>query len=82
MRIDRKELEHELTEMRLSYKSLVSSNTRLIDDKKWAIEDKERAEAKINIALQLIKSYKGFKTVEDKEFRDNLIRALEEDYFE
>lgn len=80
--IDRKTLEHELTEMRLSYKSIVNSNTKLMDEKNWAIEDKKRAERKISLALELIKNYKGFKDVEQKEFRDNLIRALEEDYFE
>jgi hypothetical protein len=80
--IDRKTLEHELTEMKLSYKSIVNSNTKLMDEKNWAIEDKKRAERKISLALDLIKNYKGFKDVEQKEFRDNLIRALEEDYFE
>ena len=79
---DRVSLQNELREMKLSYSSIVNSNIKLMDEKKWAEEDKKRALAKINIALNLIKNYKGFKTVEDKEFKNNLIKALEDDYFE
>ena len=79
---DRVSLQNELREMKLSYSSIVNSNIKLMDEKKWAEEDKKRALAKINIALNLIRNYKGFKTVEDKEFKNNLIKALEDDYFE
>lgn len=70
---DRSTLIKELNEMSKSYKDLVEANIKLIDEKKWAIEDKERLERRIRIALELINL---------KSDLNEIKKALEEDCYE
>ena len=72
------ELKKELREIEESYSKVVDSNVRLVDEARWAREDKERALRRIDRALELINKT----NFESHILKKDLITALTEDYID
>ena len=72
------ELKKELRELEKSYSEVVDSNVRLVDEARWAREDKERAFNRIKRALELINKT----NFESHILKRELIIALTEDFID
>ena len=71
--MSRKTPEQEHKELVKSYLDLIEANTKLMNEKKWAIEDKQRLERRIKLALELIECKANYNQIK---------KALEEDYYD
>lgn len=78
MRVGVPELKKELRELEKSYNEVVDSNVRLVDEARWAKEDKERAFRRIEKALELV-NRTNFESVV---FKKEIILALTEDFID
>ena len=73
MMIDRIGLARKLSETRKSYREAINSNIKLMDEKNWAIDDRDRALRRISDAIEYINATEEI----DKE---ELIEILKDDY--
>ena len=71
---EKRMLRTQLRDIEVSYKSVVEANVKLMDEKKWAFDDRDRALRRISEAVDYIKSVKEI----DK---DELLEILR-DYYE
>ena len=84
--IDRRTLQKELNELKSSYNQLVDANIKLSDEKKWALEDKERLQRRIDRALayidaeKIINNDKVLYAIE--KYEKVMKEILENDYYE
>lgn len=73
MMIDRRGLARELSETRKSYREAINSNIKLMDEKNWAIDDRDRALRRISDAIEYINAT-------EKIDKEELIEILKDDY--
>jgi len=85
---DRRALERELSELKKSYRDILNSNIKLFDELRWAKEDRERLNRRIDRAINYIKKQtkegiiKGKRYFYSPEQANDLLEILKNDFWE
>ena len=85
---DRRALERELNELKKSYRDILNSNIKLSDEIRWAKDDRERLNRRIDRAINYIEKQTKEGIIKDKRYfyspeqANDLLEILKNDFWE